>query len=145
MNHIFLNHNLIEDKGLSLHDVLENSIDLLVQMSGVRNVISLRDLMSVLPDPESARKRNSFHKNCSGDLIIETLPGWDVDDEKNGMTYRPGPVSGSFPILLYGNGIRAGVSHEPVSASVLAPTITWLIGYPAPNAAVSPALKDIRQ
>ncbi|MBO7417247.1 MAG: DUF4105 domain-containing protein [Bacteroidaceae bacterium] len=145
MNHIFLNHSIIEDKGLSMHDVLENSIDLLVQMSGVRNVVALRDLMSVLPDLESARKRNSFHKNCSGDLILETLPGWDVDDEKNGVTYRPRPVSGSFPIMLYGNGISAGISHEPVSASVLAPTITWLIGYPAPNAAISPPLKKIRQ
>ena len=144
MNHIFLNHNLIEDKGLSLHDILESSIDLLVQMSGVRNVIALRDLMTVLPDTESAHKRNSFNKNSSGDLIIETLPGWDIEDEKNNVKYRAKTVSGAFPILLYGNGIRAEINHDPISASVLAPTITWLIGYPSPNAATSPALKNIK-
>ena len=144
-NHIFLNHSLIEEKDLSMHEVLENSIDLLVQMSGVRNVVTLRDLMSVLPDLESARKRNSFNKNCSGDLIIETLPGWDVDDEKNGVLYRPKPVAGPFPLYLYGNGIRAEVNNDPVSASILAPTITWLVGYPSPNAATTPAMKHIKQ
>ena len=144
-NHIFLNHGLIEEKELSMHDVLENSIDLLVQMSGIRNVVALRDLMSVLPDLESAHKRNSFHKNCSGDLIIETLPGWDVDDEKNNITYRQKPVSGSFPIMFYGNGIKAEINENPVSASILAPTITWMLGYPAPNAAISPAFKNIKQ
>ena len=128
-----------------MHEVLENSIDLLVQMSGVRNVVTLRDLMSVLPDLESARKRNSFNKNCSGDLIIETLPGWDVDDEKNGVLYRPKPVAGPFPLYLYGNGIRAEVNNDPVSASILAPTITWLVGYPSPNAATTPAMKHIKQ
>lgn len=144
MNHIFLNHNIIEDKGLSMHDVIENSMDLLVQMSGVKNVVALHDLISMVPDTESTRKRNSYNKNCTGDLIIEPLPGWDVKDEKNNVTYKPNPVSGSFPILIYGNGIRAEVYHEPVSASVLAPTITWLIGYPAPNAAISPAMKNLK-
>jgi len=143
-NHIFLNHKFIEEKNLPMHTVIENGIDLLVQVSGIGNVISLRNLMSTVPDAESVRKRNMFHKNCSGDFILEALPGWKIEDERNEVTYYRQPVSGSFPILFYGNGVRAEVNHEPVSAGIIAPTVAYIVGCAAPNASTHPPLRNIK-
>jgi hypothetical protein len=100
--------------------------------------------MSTVPDAESVRKRNMFHKNCSGDFILEALPGWKIEDERNEVTYYRQPVSGSFPILFYGNGVRAEVNHEPVSAGIIAPTVAYIVGCAAPNASTHPPLRNIK-
>lgn len=143
-NQIFLNRNMIEDNGLAMHSVLESCVDLLVQVSGIRNVLLMRNLMSMVPDMESARKRNAFNNSCSGDIIIETIPGWSIQDEKDGKTIYRKPADSPFPIILYGNGIRSEINHDPISASVLAPTIASLTGNDIPNACQTHALKNLK-
>jgi hypothetical protein len=143
-NQIYLNHNLIEDKGLSLHEVLENCVDLLVQVSGIKSVFLMRDLMSSVPDMETARKRNAYHRYSSGDIVIEAIPGWGISDENEGTTYYRRPVPKPFPMVLYGNGIRAEINHEPVSISTLAPTICNIIRCDAPNTSYAQPLSGIK-
>ena len=143
-NQIYLNHNLIEDKGLSMHEILDNCIDLLIQVSGIKSITLLRDMMSTVPDSETARRRNSYHSASSGDIIIETEPGWVISDENEGTTYYHRPVSKPFPLILYGNGIRSEISHEPVSISILAPTICNIIHCDAPNASYAQPLSGIK-
>lgn len=136
-NHIYLNHKAIEDAGLELHKVLESSVDLLVQASGIRNVILLRDLQSVIPDRQSLVMRNSLSPAFSGDIIIQSLPGWTITDEEHGINILGKPNESSFPMVIYGTGIRAQVNHDPVSASVLAPTIAAIVRTGMPNACVT--------
>ncbi len=136
-NHIYLNHKAIEDAGLELHKVLESSIDLLVQASGVKNVVLLRDLQSVIPDRQSLVMRNSLSPAFSGDIIIQSLPGWTIIDESHGITVLGKSIENAFPMVIYGSGIRAQVNHEPVTASVLAPTIAALVRAGMPNACMT--------
>lgn len=143
-NQIYLNHNLIEDNGIAMHDVLDNSVDLLVQMSGVRNVILLRDMMSTIPDIENMRRRNSFNNAYTGDIIIDAIPGWGITDENEEYTYYRPPLPKPFPMILYGNGIRAEINHEPVSVSVLVPTICNILRCNAPNASYSNPLTKLK-
>ena len=143
-NQIYLNHNLIEDKGLSLHEVLENCVDLLVQVSGIRSVFLMRDLMSSIPDMETARKRNAYHSYSSGDIVVETIPGWGISDENEGTVYYRRPIPKPFPMVLYGNGIRAEINHEPVSVSTLVPTICNIIRCSAPNASSAQPLLNLK-
>ena len=143
-NQIYLNHNLIEDNGLSMHEVLENSVDLLVQVSGIKNVILLRNLMSMIPDAEAARKRNSFNSAYTGDIIIDAIPGWGILDESEGVTYYRKPTSSPIPFILYGNGIRAEINHEPISVSVLIPTVCNIVGCGMPNASYCNPLINLK-
>ncbi|MBO7113880.1 MAG: DUF4105 domain-containing protein [Bacteroidaceae bacterium] len=144
LNHIYLNRDLIEDKGLALHEILESSVDLLVQVSGIKSVLRMRDLMSTVPDMEAVRKRNGLNAACSGDIIIEAIPGWGISDEKEDKVLYRKPVAKPVPMILYGNGIRAEVNHEPISVSVLAPTISLITRNDAPNASSAIPLKNLK-
>jgi len=143
-NHIYLDHDLIEDKGLALHEVLESCVDLLVQVTGIRSVLLLRDLMSTVPDMEAVRKRNGLNASWSGDIIIDAIPGWGISDEKAGTVIYRKPVAKPVPFILYGNGIRAEVNHEPISISVLAPTVSLITRNDAPNACSAVPLKNLK-
>lgn len=143
-NHFYLNQKLIEDKGLTLHEVLASSVDLLIQMSGIKSVLLMRDFMSTVPDLEAIRKRNGQNTAYSGDIIIETIPGWGIADERDGTVLYRKPVAKPVPMILYGNGIRAEVNHEPISISVLAPTVADIVRCDAPNASTGQALRNLK-
>lgn len=143
-NQIYLNHTLLENKDLAMHEVLDNCTDLLVQVSGIKSVMMLRDLMTSVPDIETTRRRNSYHKDISGDIIIESLPGWVISDENEGTVFYQRPVQSSFPMIIYGNGIRPEINHEPVSVSVLIPTICNILHCDVPNACYSKPLNGLK-
>ena len=143
-NHIYLNHNLIEDKGISIGEILGHCVDLLVQVSGVKSILLLRDLMASTPDTETTRKRNALHNASSGDILIEAAPGWGISDENEGLTYYRQPASQPFPLIIYGNRIHAEISHEPLSVSVLIPTICNLIHCDIPNASYARPLTGLK-
>jgi len=143
-NHIYLNHDLIEERGQALHEVLESCVDLLVQVTGIKSVLVLRDMMSTVPDIEAVRKRNGLNASWSGDIIIDAIPGWGISDEKDGTVLFRKPVAKPVPMILYGNGIRAEVNHEPVSLSVLAPTVSLITRIDAPNACSAVPLKNLK-
>jgi hypothetical protein len=143
-NQIYLNHRLIEDKGVAMHEILDNSVDLLVQMSGVRNVILLRDLMSTIPDQDAARRRNAYNNSYTGDIIIEAIPGWGITDVNEDITEYRRPTPQPFPMILYGNGIRGEINHEPISVSVLIPTVCNILRCNAPNASYSNPLIGLK-
>lgn len=139
-NQIYLDRDLIEKNSLSMSTVLEHCKDLIVQISGVKDVYSMRDLISSLPDAETTKFRNSLNTSVSGDLIIDPLPGWNIKDEKHGVTIYNRTLQNSFPIIIYGKGIRAEICHDPISASFLAPTICYITRCSAPNACSTRAL-----
>ena len=143
-NHIYLNHDLIEERGIALHEILESCIDLLVQVTGIKSVLVMRDLMSTVPDIEAVRKRNGLNPAWSGDIIIDAIPGWGISDEKDGTVLYRKPVAKPVPMILYGNGIRAQVNHEPISISVLAPTISLITRNDPPNACSAVPLKNLK-
>ena len=143
-NHIYLNHDLIEESGIALHEILESCVDLLVQVTGIRSVLIMRDLMSTVPDIEAVRKRNGLNAAWSGDIIIDAIPGWGISDEKDGTVLYRKPVAKPVPMILYGNGIRAEVNHEPISVSVLAPTISLITRNDSPNACAAVPLKNLK-
>ena len=123
---------------------LENSVDLLVQVSGIKNVILLRNLMSIIPDAEAARKRNSFNSAYTGDIIIDAIPGWGILDESEGVTHYRRPTSSPIPFILYGNGVRAEINHDPISVSVLIPTVCNIVGCGMPNASYCNPLINLK-
>ena len=144
-NHIYLNHRLMEDKNLELHSVLESCVDLLVQASGVSNVILLRNLMSVVPDAESVRIRNSLNPAFSGDIMIQVLPGWILQDENEGLSIGRKRPSFAFPVILYGAGVRNEINHEPIQSGFLASTVSYIMRCDQPNACHEAPLKGIMQ
>lgn len=143
-NQLYLNKEFLDDKNFSLLEITECCIDFLSQVSGVKSVISQRSLMSGLMDQETTRKRNSLHPIHSGDLILNTNPGWIIIDEMCGTKYYQPTQSEYFPMIMWGNGIRAEINHDPVSISVLASTIAYYSRIGIPNTCIVPPLKNLK-
>lgn len=116
-NEIYLDRKLIEQRHISFTDVVVRSKELLVQTSGVRNVLS-----------------NPYNPSVSGDLVIETLPGWQIVNENTNETFFSRAAFVPFPIILYGGGIKPEHVTTPVTVDRIAPTIAKAIRIRAPNA-----------
>lgn len=142
--HLYLDHNIINDKDLSIHKISDSCADFLLQVTGVKSVLTQRDLLSGNLSAETLIRRNSLNTDCSGDIIIEVTPGWTVVDDKRKVSHMVQRQKHTFPIILYGAGVRSEINHQPVSASLLAPTLTWMLGIPAPHSCSTPPLTNIR-
>jgi hypothetical protein len=112
----------LETKRISVDEVLQKGRSFLMQMAGVKEVES---------HPLEAH---------IGDLVIQTAPGWQIENEdthektqlKNKLAY--------IPIIVYGTGIQAATIQTPVSTERIAPTIAKAIRIRAPNACFSTPL-----
>lgn len=123
-NQIYLDRKLIENKRLSLEDILSRSRDFLVQISGVRGA-----------------ERSPYSPAISGDLIVEVAPGWQLLNEESGENYYSRASFIPFPIILYGAGMPAEKVLNPVTVDRIAPTIAKSIQIRAPNACKAAPLR----
>ncbi|EJX04027.1 alkaline phosphatase [gut metagenome] len=136
---IYLNHQLIENKGLNLADVQEKAAQFLVQFSGVNEVYSADRLLLGSWSPQKERIRNGFHRKNSGDLQIDVLPGWTIIQENSSYNRVVRSANIPTPLIILGAGISAETLSTPVNAECLAPTLSGMMHIRAPNACkVSP-------
>ena len=123
-NQIYLDRKLIEQRKISFTDVITRSKELLVQTAGVRSVDT-----------------SPYNPAVSGDLIIETAPGWQVINEDNNENYFSRASFVPFPIIIYGSGIKHERITTPATVDRIAPTIAKAIRIRAPNACSSAPLQ----
>lgn len=73
----------------------------------------------------------SFHAARSGDVFYQTKPFW-IDFAYGTNHGSPYSYDTHVPLLWFGRGVPAGVRSEPVGVDDLAPTLSRLLGLPAP-------------
>lgn len=129
---IYLNQQLIEDKKLSLAEIQRKAAEFLIQFSGVNEVYFSTDLLLGSWSPDKEIERNSYHKQRSGDLILEILPGWEVlDGDKIQRTSNYSAIM--TPTIFLGAPFKAKIINTPIKAEAIAPTIAKSIRIRAPN------------
>ena len=116
-NQIYLNRKLIEQRHISYSDLISRSKELLVQTAGVRSI-----------------NTSPYNQAVSGDLVIETAPGWQIINEDNNESYFSRAAFVPFPIIFYGKGFKAERITTPATVDRIAPTIAKAIRIRAPNA-----------
>ncbi len=141
---LFLNQKLIEDKQLNLSEVLERSQAFLIQMAGVKDVYTSERLALSSGVSGINRLRNGFNQMRSGDIFIETQPGWTVvnnDTQERTMTR----VSYfGFPVFFFGCNVRPETIKTPVLVDCIAPTVARFMRIRAPNACSAAPLSAVR-
>lgn len=116
-NQIYLDRQLLEQRHVSYSDVITRSKELLIQSAGVRSVST-----------------SPYSPSVSGDLIIETAPGWQIVNEDNNESFFSRAAFIPFPIILYGAGVKPQRVTTPATVDRIAPTIAKAIRIRAPNA-----------
>ena len=131
-NQIYLNHKLIEQKRVSISEVLNRSQEFHVLSSGISDVYTSERLLA--GNNDILKIRNGFNPNLNGDITIEVTPGWRLlnEDTQETFTSRSGFVP--FPIIIYGAGTKPQRITTQVTVDRIAPTIAKSIRIRAPNA-----------
>ena len=140
---IYLNHKLIEERGLDLTEIMNKSADFVVQMSGVKEAYTSQRLSLGAWNPRIDKIRNSFRQNVSGDLYIEVMPGWTVIDEYSQTEEVVRECYNSVPLILFGGNIKSEVIDSPTDVAVIAPTVANCLRIRAPNASTLAPLNNI--
>lgn len=136
-NAIYLNHNLIYEKGLSIADMQYDVATFVMQLRGVAHAISAEALRSSYFGSGYGRKiQNGFYPRRSGDVIINLMPGWITEENnirsKSGSMYR---YDTHVPLLIYGGGVNAAKHTEKVDMTSLATTLAQMLHISTPSAA----------
>jgi len=140
---LYFNHKLIEQKQLSLPEILSKSSDFLIQFSGVNDVYTSYRLLLGAWTPEIHKIRNSYNRKRSGDIIMDILPGWTAvrDNPQDNKLVRKSYIPS--PLIFFGSSIKPEIIETPVNADCIAPTITGFMRIRAPNGCQTPSLTGI--
>ena len=139
-NQFYLNHKLLEQKQLKLAEVLEHCEDFLFQFSGVRDVFTSHRITQGAWTPGISSIRNGFNPKCSGDIIVQVSPGWNLVNEDRDTKKMQRDSFFEFPLIFFGYTIQAEKVATPVTVDCIAPTIAHHIRIRAPNACSSSPL-----
>lgn len=131
-NQIYLNLKLLEQRRLSVNDILNRSQAFLIQNAGVRNVYTSESLL--LQNSAKEQIRNGYNPLLCGDILIEVAPGWTLYNEDSQERYQQLSPFIPFPVIIYGGGLKAERINTPVTVDRIAPTIAKSIRIRAPNA-----------
>jgi hypothetical protein len=131
-NEIYLNHRLIEQKRITMQELLKRCQEFLLQNAGVADVFTSDRLMS--GNNDILKIRAGHNPSLSGDIIINVAPGWRLLNEDTGQTFFSRASVVPFPIIFFGTGIQHERVSTPVTVEQIAPTIAKAIRIRAPNA-----------
>ena len=109
---VYLNHNLIYERGLDLAEVQNEVAIFAMPLRGVSHALSATAMRTSYFGSGYARKmQNSFYPRRSGDVILNLMPGWIEEQERcwssSGSMYG---YDTQVPLVFYGVGV--GPQHK---------------------------------
>lgn len=142
---VYLDHNLIYEKGLDLASVQNEVAIFAMQFRGVSHALSATAMRTSYFGSGYARKmQNSFYPRRSGDVILNFQPGWIEEcDRRRSSSGSMYGYDTEVPLLFYGTGIAAQRVGREVDMISVAPTLAELLGVRKPAAAEGSPLKEI--
>ena len=142
---LWLNHNLIYERGLNLAEVQNEVAIFAMQFSGVSHALAASAMRtSYFGSGYARRMQNSFYPRRSGDVILNLMPGWiEVRDRCWSMSGSMYGYDTEVPLLFYGKGAGPLRVNRRVEMTSVAPTLARLAGIPDPPAAEGDPLEEI--
>lgn len=109
--------------------------DVLVEQPSVAVAATRNDLIAANGQTDILRSlARAFHARRSGDVLFVMQP-YHVHVDKTGTTHgAPWRYDTHVPLIFYGPGIERGTVDRKTHVAALAPTVSRLIGMPAPPA-----------
>ncbi len=142
---VYLNHNLIYERGLNLADVQNEVAIFAMQFRGVSHALSATAMRTSYFGSGYARKmQNSFYPRRSGDVILNLMPGWI--EEADRCWSQSGSMYGydtEVPLVFYGNKIASQRIMRRVDMTAVAPTLARMMGITEPAASEGEPLGEV--
>jgi hypothetical protein len=143
-NQIYLNHQLIEDSGMTLEEVQDRVARFMIQMSGVSNAVQSHILQqNHFTDGILERIQNSYYQKRSGDVIIYLTPGWVERSSLADNSFSEFKYAPHVPMIFYGWKVKRTTIPYRVSPSDIATTIASFLEISMPDNATGIVIQDV--
>ncbi len=134
---VFLNHDLIKEKNLSLGELRAKSSELLRQMSGVKAAYTFEEILNNPTTIEARALHFATVPAYCGDVVIEISPGWLVMDQGTNASKLVRTNAVNTPVFIMAPTVKPQKVSLPVNATVIAPTVASILRIRSPNAAMA--------
>lgn len=143
---VYFNKERMKKFYVNAKELEEKSIEFLMSQAGVTGVLNGYDIANQdYTEILNKKIKNGFLPARSGDLVVKYAPGW-LEYGKTGTTH------GSYynydthvPMLWYGWKIPAGTISEYRRITDIAPTLSFILNIPLPNASTGEPIQAILQ
>jgi predicted AlkP superfamily pyrophosphatase or phosphodiesterase len=141
---IYLNHQTLSDKKISVEDITKIARELFLPLDGVAEVVNLREIGKAnLNDYLLTLYKNGTHAKRSGDVQIVVEPGWFAG-RLTGTTHgTPYNYDTHIPLLFYGWGIEKGETFERTAVADTAPTVAAMLKILEPSGSVGKVIQAV--
>jgi len=131
---VFLNHKMIESKGLNLTQVEELAATFLRNFKEVAEVLTAETLNNnQFTEGSRSLMQRGYNAKRSGDVLINYLPAY-IDYGPTGTTHgSPYSYDTHVPLIFYGWNIKQGSTTEQVYITDLAATLAMMLNIQFPN------------
>lgn len=141
---IYLNHQLIEDSGLTLEEVQNRVARFMVQMGGVSNAVQSHVLQqNNFTSGVLKRIQNSYYQKRSGDVIINLNQGWVEHSSLVANGAHEFRYSSHVPLIFYGWKVKRKSLLYRVSPVDIATTVGSFMEISMPENATGVVIDDI--
>ena len=142
---LWLNHNLIYERGLNLAEVQNEVAIFAMQFGGVSHALAASAMRaSYFGSGYARRMQNSFYPRRSGDVILNLMPGWIEEEDRcraaSGSMYG---YDTEVPLVFYGKDAGAMRVNRRIDMTAVAPTLARLAGVREPAASEGSPLEEI--
>jgi predicted AlkP superfamily pyrophosphatase or phosphodiesterase len=147
--YVYLNRDLIRDRGLDQAEVELAVAEQLQKFPGVAAAVSSTALRTAnLPDTLLMRSiLRNFHPKRSGDIYVVFEPNVFINDfdsltvaSTHGSPWR---YDTFVPVYFAGRGLSPQTVHRPITPYDIAPTLSAYIGAKPPSGAIGNALPEV--
>ncbi|MGB5403092.1 alkaline phosphatase PafA [Robiginitalea sp.] len=152
LNQIYLDHNLIEEKKLSLDEVRRSVADIMKEQPGVRFALTPGDLLTLEDTTGQVEMvKKGYFPDRSGDVILVYEYGvMPTSDFRTPISKVQGAGHGSgyeydthVPLLWFGKGIPKGSSARKVHPVDIAPTLGRMLKLQGPETMTGSPLSEV--
>ena len=141
---IYLNLAALRAKKVAVDDAEKVAQAAVRRVPGVHEVLTATELAEARAAGGQTGEVLSFHPGRSGNLYYQMGPYILVDDEPTGTGHgTPWEYDRQVPLLLFGGRIVPGVRRSPAAVADMAPTLSALLGLPAPGGTQGRVLAEV--
>lgn len=142
--HLYLDNEVLKDKGLDKSQVENEVKNALLDLRGVKQVIISTDIAKgIYPIGVIGEQfKKQYLEKISGDIIIVPKP-YFMEKDDNCVTHMTGySYDRSVPLIITGKNIKKGV-YTGADIVDLAPTLSYLLGILPPTTSSGKVLEKI--
>jgi hypothetical protein len=141
---IYLNRDLLKEKGVSVDQVFEILYASFVKEEGVYQLVNLeKGNVSAIPPFYQGMLQNVYNPKRSGELMILVEPGWFHGYTKGTTHGTMWAYDTHVPMLWFGNGVPQGSTVRRTHISDIAPTLSSMLDILEPNGSVGEPIIEL--